>query len=46
MLDANSGSDDIHVDLEADSAMNTVLHRAARFGHISVVKVIEKWQRT
>lgn len=30
----------LHADLEADTALNTILHRAARYGHVSVVKVI------
>ena len=29
----------LHADMEADSAQNAVLHRAARWGHHKVVKV-------
>lgn len=31
--------DDLHADLEADSARNCLLHRAARYGHVEVIKV-------
>ena len=35
------GDDDgeIHADMAADSAMNALLHRAARYGHGKVVQV-------
>ena len=34
--------DPLHADLEADTALNTILHRAARYGHANVVKVVNK----
>ena len=33
------GDDEIHADMAADSAMNALLHRAARYGHGKVVQV-------
>ena len=42
ILDEAGPEDGIHPDLEADSAMNCILHRAARYGHYEVVKVSKK----
>ena len=37
---ADGGDDgEIHADMAADSAMNALLHRAARYGHGKVVQV-------
>ena len=41
LLDANQDpGDPLHADLEADTALNTILHRAARYGKVKVVQVI------
>ncbi len=38
--DARSADDpDVYADMDADSAKNSVLHRAARYDHLEVVKV-------
>ena len=39
LIEANRDDSEIHPDMEADSARNSILHRAARFGHVNVVKV-------
>ena len=33
------GGETLHADMAADSAMNALLHRAARYGHGKVVQV-------
>ena len=33
------GGETLHADMAADSAMNALLHRAARYGHGNVVQV-------
>ena len=35
----DDGGGEIHADMAADSAMNALLHRAARYGHGKVVQV-------
>ena len=37
--DNGDGGGEIHADMAADSAMNALLHRAARYGHGKVVQV-------
>ncbi len=39
ILTSGDGDAELHPDMAADSAMNCLLHRAARYGHRNVVKV-------
>ena len=41
IADSEGDVGEIHADMAADSAMNALLHRAARYGHGKVVQVSE-----